>query len=146
MSLSRTVRACVPLLLLVSALVAPHAQAQPQQFRFHYVASSTGAWSDAPDGVPLVNELHPLGHFSFSSPGRTFELMFDDSGTLTAATIPVDVHIGGTWTHRCVHARTPVRFFGSARGADVLVFVSTTGNAALRCTGTGTTGTAYVTP
>lgn len=144
MNLSRATRVCVPLLLLGGAAAAPDAQAQP--LSFYYVAGATGAGSDVPDKLPVVDRTHPLGYFSFLSPGRTFTLMLDDTGTLTGATIPVSISDGKKGARYCISARTPVRLPGRARGAEIFVFVETPSDRPNRCSGTGTTGTAYVTP
>lgn len=131
----------LPFLLLAGAAAAPHASAERQAF--YYVASA-GAWSSVPSELPVVRDTHPFGHFSFASPGRTFTLTVDDTGTLTGATIPVSVHDGRAWSRHCVPARTPTRLPGGKRGAEVLVFIDSVLDTDLRCSGTGTTGTAYV--
>jgi hypothetical protein len=143
----RIVRAALPLVLLAGAAAAPHAQAE-DDLTFYYVASAVGAGSDVPDMVPVVKDTHPLGWFSFASPGSSFTLTLDDTGTVTGATIPVVIW-GDTWSARlCIPARTPTRVFGGTRGAEVGVFVDSAVDAALdlqrRCTGSGTTGTANV--
>lgn len=144
MTPSTIVRAVLPVLLLAGAAAAPQARAQPQSF--YYVAATTGAWSNLPDMVPVVGDTHPLGWITFTSPGRSFTLTLDDTGTLTGATIPIGVYVDRTWTRACVPARTPTRLFGSRRGADVHILIDTAWNAELRCSGSGTTGTARVAP
>jgi hypothetical protein len=148
MTRTRIVRIGLPLVLLAGAGAAPHAQAQ--ELSFYYVASEAGGWSDVPDQVPVVKDTHPLGWFSFASPGRSFTLTLDDTGTVTGATIPVLIYVNKRSARLCIPARTPTRVFGGTRGAEVGVLVDSAVDGALdlqlRCSGSGTTGTAYVQP
>ncbi len=139
MTLTKLLRSAVPLLLLAGAVAAPQAQADTRSF--YYVASAGAGGSD----IPRLLDIYPLGSFTFPSPGRSFTLKLDDTATLTGAKIPVHVFMNGKGTSACIPARTPMRLNGGKQGAKVTITIDTAVEAELRCGGSGTTGTAYVT-